>query len=326
MNSDTVEYLARNLREHPSIRSKLAIGKAAGMLGIDAQSVGQPGDDAAVLLRDDGTFDLLAGEGFIPAFVNSDPWFAGWCGIMVNLSDIAAMGGRAVGVIDQVWVPDAAAAQPLMAGLRDASAAYGVPVLGGHTNFAAAECNLAVSVLGRANAVISSFAARPGDQLVMAVDLLGDYRNFDNFFAARSRSPDQLRTGLDILPTLAESGLVRAGKDISQGGIVGTALMLAECSGVGIDIALDRLAPPSGVPLERWLRSFPSFGFLLAVAPGRTEAVCQHFKLHDIWAGPIGDIVQGSAVRLCTEGAESLFWDHATVPYLNVTARSMQYA
>ncbi|MCR4265179.1 sll0787 family AIR synthase-like protein [Nitratireductor sp. ZSWI3] len=326
MSPATLDQLVRNLREHPSIRSKLAIGAATNLLGIGANSAGQPGDDAAVLPRDDGTFDLFAGEGFIPAFVNDDPWFAGWCGVMVNLSDIAAMGGRAIGVLDQVWAPNAVSAQPLLEGLRDAAAAYDVPILGGHTNFAAAERNLAVSILGRARALISSFAARPGDILVMAADMQGDYRNYDNFFAAGSRSPTQLKANLEILPTLSELQLVCAGKDISQGGIVGTALMLAECSGVGIDIAIDRLAPPSGVGVERWLRTFPSFGYLLAVPPHRVEAVSTRFQAHDIWAGPIGEIVAGSSVRLRAGEAASLFWDHARAPYLNLPLKSVQHA
>ncbi|WP_196259166.1 sll0787 family AIR synthase-like protein [Pelagibacterium limicola] len=326
MSIADVQQLAASLRQHPSIRSKLAIGAATGMLDIGAKSAGRPGDDAAVLPRGDGTFDLLAGEGFIPAFVNDDPWFAGWCGLMVNISDIAAMGGRAVGVLDQVWAPDSATARPLLEGLRDAGAAYDVPILGGHTNFAAGSLGLAVSILGRARAIISSFAARPGDVLVAAIDLNGDYRNYDNFFAAGSQSPRQLRDKLEILPFLSETQLVCAGKDISQGGIVGTALMMAECSGVGIDIDVDRLIRPRAVPVERWLRTFPSFGFLLAVPPDSVETVCGRFLAHDVWAGPIGQIVRGSKIRLRAGEETALFWDHAETPYLNLRASEVDYA
>ena len=312
--------IAEGLRAHPSIRSKLAIAGATAALGLDARAPGRPGDDAAILPRDGGV-DLLAGEGVIPAFVQADPWFAGWCGVMVNLSDIAAMGGRAVALVDQVWAPDAGAAAPLLRGLRDAAEAYGVPLVGGHTNFAAPELSLAVTVMGRATAPVTSFDARPGDVLLAAIDHRGRYVNFDNFCAALDAPHDRLRGDLALLPELAEAGLLRAGKDISQGGIAGTALMLAECSGVGIDLALDTILPPGDVPLDRWLRSFPSFGFLLAVAPGDAARVSAAFAARDIPCGPVGRVTTGSALRLTSGETQALFWDHAATPYLGLSAK-----
>ncbi|MGR3822218.1 MAG: sll0787 family AIR synthase-like protein [Salipiger marinus] len=319
MTDSALMTLAQRLRDHPSIRSKLGIARSTRALGLTAASPGQPGDDAAALPRDGG-YDLLAGEGFIPAFIADDPWFAGWCAVMVNLSDIAAMGGRAVAMVNQIWAPDAAAAAPLLAGMRDASAAYGVPLVGGHTNLAAPALGLAASVFGRARCLISSFDARPGDLLIAAIDQRGSYRNFDNFCAALDAPPDRLRRDLDLLPALAEEGLVRAGKDISQGGIVGTALMLAECSAVGIDLDLSNLTPPPRIDRERWLRSFPSFGFLLAVAPDQANAVCARFCARGIDASAIGRVTSGSAVTLCDGAAQALFWDHAATPYLDLGA------
>ena len=313
----TLPTLAEALRAHPSIRSKLGIARATRALGLSASSDGRPGDDAAPLPRDGG-YDLLAGEGFIPAFVADDPWFAGWCALMVNLSDIAAMGGRAVALVDQIWAPDEASAAPLLQGLRDASTAYGVPVVGGHTNFAAPQLSIAASVFGRAERLITSVDAMPGDVLVAAIDHRGAYRNFDNFCAALEAPGPRLRGDLELLPQLAGDGLVRAGKDISQGGIVGTALMLAECSGVGIDLDTTAITPPPGVPLDRWLRSFPSFGFLLSVAPADAGAVCQRFAHRGIEASTIGAVTPGSAVRLGDESGSALFWDHATHPYLDL--------
>ncbi|MBE3640189.1 sll0787 family AIR synthase-like protein [Mangrovicoccus sp. HB182678] len=309
--------LAERLRAHPSIRSKLGIGQAVAGLGLSAGAPGRPGDDAAALANGAG-WDLLAGEGFIPGFVEENPWFAGWCGVMVNLSDIAAMGGRATAILDQIWAPSAAAARPLMDGLRDAAAAYGVPLVGGHTNFGAPALGLAVSVLGKAERLITSFDARPGDLLIAAIDPRGAYVNFDNFCAALEAPPERLRGDLAILPDLAAAGLVRAGKDISQGGIIGTALMLAECSGVGIEIDLAALTPPRGIAPERWLRSFPSFGFLLSVAPEAANAVCARFAARGIDAAAIGRVLPGSAVTLTDGEDRALFWDHAATPYLDL--------
>lgn len=305
------------LRAHPSVQSKLGISRTTAALGLAASSPGTPGDDAAPLPRDGG-YDLLAGEGFIPAFVKDDPWFAGWCAVMVNLSDIAAMGGRSVALVDQIWAPDDDTAKPLLQGLRDAADRYGVPLVGGHTNLSAPDLGIAATVFGRAEQLITSFDARSGDLLIAAVDQRGSYRNFDNYCAALDAPGDRLRRDLALLPELAEADLVRAGKDISQAGMIGTALMLAECSGVGMTIDLDAITPPPGVPLDRWLRSFPSFGFLLSVAPEWANAVCGRFAVRGIDAAPIGRVTEGSAVTLTHDGDSALFWDHATTPYMNL--------
>ncbi|MEM8553657.1 MAG: sll0787 family AIR synthase-like protein [Pseudomonadota bacterium] len=325
MHPDTTGFtpgaLAEALRSHPSIRSKLAIGAATGALGLSADAAGMPGDDAAVLPRGDG-FDLFAGEGFIPGFVQDDPWFAGWCGVMVNVSDIAAMGGRATAALDQVWAQDADSAAQLLRGLKDASATYGVPLVGGHTNFAAKELSLAVSMTGRAKALISSFDAKPGQVLVAAIDHRGRYVNFDNFCAALDAPADRLRSDLEVLPELAEAGLVSAGKDISQGGIVGTALMLAETSGCGLDIDLNAILPPIGTPMERWLRSFPSFGFLVTVDAQNLGAVLDQFHARDITAAAIGEVTPGTSVDLLSHSTRAQFWDHAAAPYLGLNRRT----
>ena len=307
--------IADALRRHPSIRGKLAIASACGRLGITDASTGRPGDDAAVLERAGG-FDLLAGEGFIPRFVEYDPWFAGWCAVMVNISDIAAMGGRAAAIVDQIWAPSVEAAEPMMAGMRAASKAYGVPIVGGHTNFAAGTSNLAATIFGRATRLITSFDAKPGDRLITAIDHRGAYRNFDNFFAAGDAPHERLRRQLEILPQLAEDGLVRAGKDISQGGIAGTALMLAETSGIAISIDLDGISPPAGIDLERWLRTFPSFGFLLSVAPQNEAAVLARFSDAGIAAGTIGSVDAGSTVSFVNGADAAVFWDWRAEPYL----------
>ncbi|KIQ04194.1 hypothetical protein RU07_06055 [Agrobacterium tumefaciens] len=316
----TLEALAKEIATHPSIRGKLDIASSTKALGITAATIGLPGDDAAVIARPEGGFDLFAGEGFIPQFVSDDPWFAGWCGVMVNLSDIAAMGGRATALLDTIWAPDVATAAPLLKGLRDAAAAYGVPIVGGHTNLQTSELGLSVSVLGRATRLISSFTAQAGDVLVAAIDHRGHYRpRFDNWCAALDAPHDRLRGDYELLPQLAEAGLVTTGKDISQGGIAGTALMLAECSRCGFDIDLDAISLPEGAELGRWLRTFPSFGFLLSVDPAHAERVCATFAARDICAEVIGQATASEHVNFKRGDSIAPFWDYGAAPYLSLS-------
>lgn len=315
-----LETLAKELAAHPSILGKLDIAASTKALGLSASTIGRPGDDAAAIKRSEGGWDLLAGEGFMPQFVNDDPWFAGWCGVMVNLSDIAAMGGRATALLNTIWAPDVPTAEPLLKGLKDAAVAYGIPIVGGHTNLRSAELNLSVSVLGHAEHLISSFTAKAGDVLIAAIDHRGHYRpRFDNWCAALDAPHERLRGDYELLPQLVEEGLVQSGKDISQGGIAGTALMLAECSRCGFDIDLEAIPLPDGVEIGRWLRTFPSFGFLLSVDPAKATSVCAAFAARDISAVAIGHATNHAQINFKHEGSRATFWNYGISPYLSLS-------
>lgn len=300
--------LASALRAHKGLAAKRDVAAVNHALGATAAGLG---DDCAAI-ADGESYLLFAIEGFISAFVEADPWFAGWCGVMVNLSDIAAMGGRPLAVADAIWAKDEANAQQVLAGMAAAAAAYGVKIAGGHSNFRNSEAQLAVSVLGRAKKLLSSFEAKPGEALIAAIDLRGEYRPvFDNFQAALAAPPERLRGDLEILPRLAEAGLCQAAKDISQAGLVGTAAMLAECSGIGIRINPKLVPMPAGVPLERWLRSFPSFGYLLTASAENTADVLHAFTARGIAAAVIGAIEPHKQVLLDDGESQEMIWDFA---------------
>jgi len=312
----SLSTLAATLRASRSFGAKEDIGLVASGLGLSGSSSVPVGDDCAAIPDGEGHL-LLAIEGFMNEFVAGDPWFAGWCGVMVNLSDIAAMGGRPTAIVDALWADGPDNAQPVLEGLRAASQAYGVPIVGGHSNLRTDRGQLSVAVLGRARALLTSFDARPGDRLVAAIDLRGRYREpFSNWEAATQAPAMRLRGDLELLPALAEAGLSRAAKDISQGGIVGTAAMLAECSGVGIEIDIREIPGPDGVPLDRWLLTFPSFGYLLAVAPADVAAVTGRFAARGIAAADIGTVTTGSAIAITDGTARETIWNVAARPLL----------
>jgi AIR synthase-related protein len=266
------------------------------------------GDDCAAIPDGDG-FLLFAIEGFLPGFVAAEPYFAGWSGVMVNLSDIAAMGGRPIAVVDAVWSNGAAQAAPVLAGLADAAVAYGVPIVGGHSNMRAPGAALSVAVLGRARHLLTSFDARPGDVLVAAIDLRGRMRDPHPFWDASSDAPPaRLRADLEILPLLAEDCLCRTGKDISNAGLVGTAAMLLECSGIGARIDVTSVPRPDGMALERWLLAFPSFGFLLAAGPDSVDAVLARFAARGIAAAAIGACDASRVLRVADAQDEAEIW------------------
>jgi uncharacterized protein len=316
-----IRALAETLRNAPGLAAKAEIGTVAERLGLSPASSIPVGDDCAAIPDGEG-YLLFAIEGLIEEFVAADPWFAGWCGAMVNISDVAAMGGRPIAMVDAIWADRRDSAGPILAGLRAAAEAFAVPIVGGHANLRASRSQLSVAILGRAGRLLTSFDARPGDRLVAAIDLRGRYRDpFANWDAATGAPFARLRSDLELLPRIAEAGLSIAGKDISQGGIVGTAAMLGECSGVGVRIDVAAVPKPDLAPIDRWLMTFPSFGYLLAVAPDDVGAVTRLFRERDIAAADIGGMLEGSEVAIADGDRGEVIWDFARMPLIGAGRR-----
>ena len=311
--------LMDGLRLHSGLLAKRDIQPAAGMFCHQPfpqlGAAGMLGDDAALLPRQNGQL-LLACEGMHPGLVEEDPWFAGWSGVLVNLSDIAAMGGRPLALVNSVWSGGADALQPLLEGMRFACERFGVPMVGGHSNQQSPYTALSVAVLGVAEGpVLSARAAAPGDELWMLVNKNGAfYRHYPFWDAATHATPARLRSHLSLLPALAAEGLVRAAKDISMGGLTGTSVMFAEACGLELSIDLDAVDRPDGVEEQAWLSCFPSFGYLLAVDPSRTSTMVRILQGDpDLICCRIGRFSTGECrVLLQSSGASHCLWEVAS--------------
>jgi selenophosphate synthetase-related protein len=169
---------------------------------------------------------------------------------------------------------------------------------------------LAVAVLGRANTLIRSSNARAGHTLIAALDLRGTFRGTGgNFNAATTAPSERVRASLALLPELAEAGLVPAGKDVSMAGLCGSVLMMLEASGNGAVLDVAHVPSPPDVDPLRWLTAFPSFGFVLAVAPPDAAAVCERFAALGIAACAIGEITDTHRLELRYQGERALYWD-----------------
>ncbi|WP_204138024.1 sll0787 family AIR synthase-like protein [Halomicronema sp. CCY15110] len=311
--------LVQALRPALGILNKRDIQTAADNLGryVPSAATGTPillGDDTAAIPDGDG-YLLLAAEGIWPTLVQEDPWFAGWCGVLVNVSDIYAMGGRPIAVVDALWTESAEQATPLWQGMVAAAKTFNVPIVGGHTNCHSPYAALSVAILGRATRLITSFDAQPGDALVLVTNLQGrSHPKYPFWDAATMAEPTALQRHFALLPHIAEQGWCRAGKDVSMGGIIGTALMLLETSGCGAILDIDAIPRPADEPLEKWLLSFPSYGFLLSVDPDQLPQLQPLFHVEGLVCEAIGQVTSGHQLVLRSHSEAAVFWDFATMP------------
>jgi len=322
--ADSLQALLVELQNTPAMQAKRTIQGPARTFASPTPNrdalYALPGDDTAALRCGD-QYQLLAIEGMLPAFVEQAPWFAGWSAVMANVSDITAMGGRATAVVNAYWHHDSDAAEQVLLGMRAACQAYGLLMVGGHTSQAAGNpAALAVAISGWARSLLSTLHVAPGQTLAMAVNLDGQWHADAPYWKAFEGVPgERLRSQLEVIPRLAEAGLLRAAKDISNAGLLGTLLMLLEPTGCGADVDLDALPRPADGDLSRWLQAFPSYGFLLTLADADMASVQAAFAIEGLHCACIGRIDHSARVQVRQAGQHAPFWDLEQNPFTGFT-------
>ncbi|WP_307220424.1 MSMEG_0567/sll0787 family protein [Microbacterium sp. SORGH_AS_0888] len=247
---------------------------------------GLVGDDGALV---PGTDVVAATDAILPAIIDKDPEWAGWCGVLVNANDLSAMGAHAVGLMDAVSAPTASFARRIVAGLRSAAVAWDIPILGGHTQLGGTS-SLAVTAVGRTAHPVRAGAGRIGDRLDLTIDLHGRWRRgfgHRQWDSSSTRSGEELRHLASLVPDQRPA----AAKDVSMAGIVGTVAMLAESAGSGARIDVAAIPSPAEAPFGDWLTCFPGFGMVTAAGAGteplrspiaRTAAIGELIPARDV--------------------------------------------
>jgi putative N-acetyltransferase (TIGR04045 family) len=233
----------------------------AGFVGDDGVPV--PGSDL-----------VAACDAIIPSMVERDPEWAGWCSVLVNVNDLTAMGAVATGLLDAVGAPTRSSLTRIVRGIAKASAAWRVPVLGGHTQLGVPAA-LAVTAFGRTSAPIRAGGGTAGDQLRLTADLTGGWRPGQHgrqWDSSSARSSDELAD----LSTLVARSAPSAAKDVSMAGIVGTVGMLAEASGTGAELDVARVPRPAAADMGDWLTCFPGYAMVTADRRGAQPASAPH--------------------------------------------------
>ncbi|HLU59561.1 MAG TPA: MSMEG_0567/sll0787 family protein [Pseudonocardia sp.] len=243
-------------------------GPLGGLLaGLRPGGAGFVGDDGAPV---PGTDVVAACDAILPSMVERDPEWAGWCGVLVNVNDLSAMGAGPLGLLDAVAGRDASFTSRVLSGLRAASAAWGVPVLGGHTQLGTPAA-LSVTALGRTDRPVPAGGGRPGHAVRLTADLGGGWRRGHTgrqWDSTTSRTTEELR----LIGSAVARTAPAAAKDVSMAGLVGTLGMLAEASGCAAVLDVAAVPRPDGASTGDWFTCFPGSAFLTADVPERPVA------------------------------------------------------
>jgi AIR synthase-related protein len=259
----TKSYLAPLLGAGAGLGRGAELGRGAGE--------GFVGDDGSPIA---GTDVIVATDAILPAMVERDPEWAGWCSVLVNVNDLSAMGASPVGIMDALGARDEASARLIMTGLQKASEAWGVPIIGGHTQLGV-PASLAVTAIGRTSQPVRGGGGHAGQALTVTADLGGSWRPG---YTGTQWDSTSMRTGVELqqLARRVADARPSAAKDVSMSGLVGTVGMLAEASGCGAELDIAAIPRPAAVgndaaTMGDWLTCFPGFAMITADDPGASR-------------------------------------------------------
>lgn len=307
-----LEEIVKHVREYRGVVRKGPITSvAAGLIPIQREDVlAAYGEDAAVI-KCGREILLMAADGILQDLVKRNPYWAGYSAVLVNVNDIAAMGGLSIAMVNVLSCSDEEVRARIVEGMRAACDKFGVPMVGGHlhpdTSYAAVD----VAILGktdRSRLVLSSGASE-GDPIVFAMDLDGQFTegvpySWDTT-SKKSREVvrRQLRTMNKIAPYLT------AGKDISNPGALGSLGMLLEASGKGAVVDIAKMPRPDGVNLLQWLTAYQGCGFVVTCREGRSQLVIDEFARSDITASVCGNVTKNHLLEVQLDGDSKVLFD-----------------
>lgn len=314
-----LKHIAEEIRSYEGVQRKRAIGAVVKCLQgnnagrFEHRILASFGEDAGVLDLGTDKVMLIANDGIWGRLIKVDAWWAGYCAVLVNVNDIAAMGGRAIGMVDMLSIKDVDFCREVAKGMKDGVKKFRVPLLGGHVHPNMPYNAVDIAIIGEAKKgeVIYSHTAKKGDHIIIAVDLEGRlYPKFPlNWDSTTMKSPRTLEKQLDVMVRLGEERLLTSGKDISNPGMLGTLGMLFETSKIGGTVNLTKIPIPEGVELTHWLKVYPGFGFTVTAKKDNVEDCIEIFREQGVEARDVGIADPSLKLKISNGDAKEVVFD-----------------
>lgn len=305
------------IRTFPGVTRKRTIREIVRFLPTDSfRSVAaSEGEDAAAIEFGDD-YILFAADGIMESLVKTDPFFAGYFAVLVNVNDIAAMGGRSLAMVDVMSIKEDQACAQILKGLEAAVKKFNVPIVGGHTHPDCGYQAIDVSIIGSVPKadIIRSDTAEEGDDIIFAMDLDGHFPvslpyAWETTF---SKDDDYVQRQMALLTEIASEHIATAAKDMSNPGCIGTLGMLLEASGKGGYVDMGRIPVPEGVDFMQWILAYQGYGFVVTCRPENSARLVSLFESVGAAAAIVGSIEKGSKLRLVSGKEDRVLFDFST--------------
>nr|MDO8100378.1 AIR synthase related protein [Candidatus Njordarchaeota archaeon] len=313
-----LKSMAESIRSFVGVTRKLPIVEITERMHEIARSIVLPnakviesfGEDCAVIdVGSEERYLLFKTEEMWHKLVEADPKFAGYCSVLVNVNDVTVKGGMPIAIVDTLATASKDVRDKIVDGIVEGCKKFNVPVVGGHLSSDSPFNRLTVSIIGMVpkKSLIRSDTARPGDMILVAIDLDGHFHDLfkSAWDTTTGKSKDDVKTRFKAIHEIADEGMATAAKDISNPGVVGTLGMLLDASNVGGEIDLTRIPRPPKIDIEEWLKAYPGFGAVLTAGSENVDRCLSEFRKRGIDAEIVGK-VDGSRKLFFTDGRSSI--------------------
>lgn len=293
-----------------------------------------PGDDAAVIEIDQRPLlfctDMLV-EGIHFDLEISTPRDVGWKALAVNVSDVAAMGGRPRSAVISIAAPPGTRLDffdDLYAGLKECASTYGVEISGGDLS-SGGQFVINVALIGQLDPGVAPMlrsGARVGD-LIYVTGRLGEAA-LGLSLATRTASPDHPWVSRHRRPTprivegvAAASAGATAAIDISDGFLRDLG-RLCHSSHLGAEIDLDAVPEPALLPSEAAetldagtirnaaLSGGDDYELCFTIDPSNRKALEREWPATAAPLTMVGQLIAGGGLRSGGRDLPEAGWDH----------------
>lgn len=329
----TLDEFVRLLNDFDGISRKLVLPRIISKLREDSYKGDQPhslGEDSAAINTDSDEIILLTTDSIVEELCLNHPQAAGFNVILANVMDIYAAGGVPTSFAVALSYSSPEIGANLLEGLIEASHRFRIPIVRGHTNSRSETTYVVGSATGtvKRDNLLTAGGAKEGDALVLLFDTTGSQGTSYKlgWDSVTDRSSDEVVNRLSLMDVLARKHILNASKDVSVAGVIGTAGMMVEYSGVGGVVDLDSIAEtkPDSVTLVDWLRMYISLGFLVAIPSPHLDQLNAIVKQHEMTATHIGFVDSTPSLRLRMGGEERIMFDFSAGPVLTPRSKNSQ--
>ncbi|MBE6491475.1 MAG: methanogenesis marker 2 protein [Methanobrevibacter sp.] len=301
-----LESLVKSIQEFEGVSRKSSIDNVISLLkesyNVSGEVVIDIGDDASAIDIGNNQVVLIAADGIWGQIMNVNPYWAGYCAVLVNVNDIAAMGGKPLAMVNIMSIKNDDIYEDLLRGINDGCLKFGVPMVGGHLHPDGDSDSLGVAIVGIAqkDKIITSFGAEVGDKVIVAIDLDGKpHEMFSlNWDTTYDKDAKLVRDQISAVQYLAENDYIKSGKDISNPGILGTLEMLLETSKKGAVVNLEDIPKNENMEWVDWLRVYPGSGFVFTADEDYCGYIKEYLARFSIEAEVVGEITDSNSLYL----------------------------
>lgn len=320
------ENLVKHLQEFKGVSRKNSIEKVTSILSdvynISGDVLLDFGDDASAIDIGDNQVVLFAADGIWGQLMEVNPYWAGYCAVLVNVNDIAAMGGKPLAMVNIMSVNDEDIYDEMLKGIVDGCKKFGVPMVGGHLHPDSEFNSLDVAIVGLANkdSLITSFGANVGDKVLVAIDTDGrQYPGIPlNWDTTYEKDEKLVQDQIKIMKKIAEDKLPSAGKDISNPGTLGTLEMLLESSGVGASVNLEDIPRNEDISWEDWLIAYPGAAFVLTAEENNAHKIVEELSKYSFEVAIVGEVIEDKKLYLNYKSQKAVLFSQDENPVLKL--------